>query len=41
LKKVIFKYRTKFGRMGKGERWGISKRKGRKVWEKFEKEEKL
>ncbi len=41
LKNVAFKYRIEFGRMGKEERWGISRRKGRKVWEKFEKEEKV
>jgi hypothetical protein len=40
-KKVTFKYTKKFVKMGKVERWGISRRKGRKVWEKFEKDEKV
>jgi len=40
-KKVAFKYMREFVKMGKVERWGISRKKGRKVWEKFEKDEKV
>ncbi len=40
-KNITFKYIIEFGKMGKVERQGISRRKGRKVWEKFEKDEKV
>jgi hypothetical protein len=40
-KNLAFKCITESGKMGKVERRGISRRKGRKVWEKFEKDEKV